>query len=271
MSGWLWEALGFWDVIDILLMSVFVYWALRIIQGTRALQSLFGLIFLMGLYLLAAQLRLSATTWILEKFSGFIVLAVLILFQEDIRRGLARAGSLFPSFQRTNSVDLPMLQELVKVSFIMGSRRIGALIAIERNASLGEYVEPATPLDAEVSEELVLAIFHPTSPLHDGAVVVRKGRIAAAQVFLPLSLSKNVSRFFGTRHRAAIGLTEATDAVVIIVSEERGTVSLVLDGEVKPAADANELRQKLQELFYPDGAPSEDDGGSGDGAGGTTS
>ena len=250
LSGWLWETIQPWDVVDILLMALIIYWALRIIQGTRAVQSLAGLASLMGLYVLSGVLGLSTIGWLLEKFSVYIVLAVLILFQEDIRRGLARAGSFFPSFQRTNA-DLPMLQELVKVSFILGARRLGALIAIERNASLEEYVEPATPLDALVSEPLVLSIFHPTSPLHDGAIVIQKGRIAAAQVFLPLTLSKNVSRFFGTRHRAAIGLTEVTDAAVIIVSEERGTVSLVLGGEVIPMPDANTLRQKLQELFQP--------------------
>ncbi|MEL6342676.1 MAG: diadenylate cyclase CdaA [Myxococcota bacterium] len=249
MVNWLWETLSIVDVIDILLMAYILYRALRIIQGTRAIQSLLGLGSLVVLYALSDQLGLTSINWLLERFFVYIVLAVLILFQDDIRRGLARAGSFLPSF-RPNS-DLPMLQELVKVSFIMGSRRLGALIALERNALLAEYVEPATPLDALVSQELILSIFHPTSPLHDGAVVIQKGRIAAAQVFLPLSLSKDVSRFYGTRHRAAIGLTEATDAVVIIVSEERGTVSLVMNGQVTPMKDANELRQQLQELFQP--------------------
>ena len=128
----------------------------------------------------------------------------------------------------------------------MGARRLGALIAIEREASLDEYVDPATHLDALVSQELLLSIFHPTSPLHDGAVVLQDGRLAAAQAFLPLSLSKDVSRVYGTRHRAAIGLTEATDALVIIVSEERGTVSLVQRGQITP---------KLQEIFQPADTP----------------
>lgn len=247
MGLWLWDALDVWDVIDILALTFIIYRALRIIQGTRAIQSLVGFVALIGLYALSDNLGLTTLSWLIEKFSGYVVLAILILFQEDIRRGLARAGSLFPSF--TTNSDLPMLQELIKVSFVLGARRIGALIAIERGASLEEYVEPATPLDAIVTEDLLLAVFHPTSPLHDGAVVIQKGRAAAAQVFLPLSLTKNVSRFFGTRHRAAIGLTEATDAVVIIVSEERGTVSLVLSGVISPMADANELRGKLLELF----------------------
>ena len=124
---------------------------------------------------------------------------------------------------------------------------MGALIAIERTASLDDFVDPASKVDGLVSEELLLSIFHPTSPLHDGAVILQKGRVAAAQAFLPLTQSKNVSKFFGTRHRAAIGLTEETDALVIIVSEERATVSVVERGEIRPTSDANELREVLQE------------------------
>ena len=142
-----------------------------------------------------------------------------------------------------------MLEDMVRACFSLASRRMGALIAIQRAASLDEYVDPAQRLDAVVSQELLLSIFHPTSPLHDGAVVVQEGRLAAAKVFLPLSLSKDVSRFFGTRHRAALGLTEQTDAVVLIVSEERGTVSIAMSGALTAVSDMNELRQRLQEVF----------------------
>jgi len=207
-----------------------------------------------ALYAVSTRAGLSSINWLLETTSAHILLAIIIIFQEDIRKALARAGQILPSRFGTDT-DLPMVQELVKVSFTMGARRLGALIAIEREASLEDYVEPASRLDALVSQELLLAIFHPTSPLHDGAVVLQDGRLAAAQVFLPLSLSKNVSRVYGTRHRAAIGLTESTDAVVIIVSEERGTVSLVMRGSITPMSDANELRQKLQEIFQPTDTP----------------
>ena len=142
-----------------------------------------------------------------------------------------------------------MREELIKACFALASRRVGALVAIERSADLDEYVERATVIDAVVSHELMSAIFHPTSPLHDGAVVIQKNRISAAQAFFPLSLSKDISRFFGTRHRAAIGLTEETDAVAIIVSEERGTVSLVVDGRIIPTANANELREQIQKIM----------------------
>lgn len=225
-----------------------------LIQGTRAVQSLLGLLFLVALYAVSTRAGLSSINWLLETTSAHILLAIIIIFQEDIRKALARAGQILPSRFGADT-DLPMVQELVKVSFTMGARRLGALIAIEREGSLDEYVEPASRLDALVSQELLLSIFHPTSPLHDGAVVLQDGRLAAAQVFLPLSLSKNVSRVYGTRHRAAIGLTESTDAVVIIVSEERGTVSLVMRGTITPMSDANELRQKLQEIFQPTDTP----------------
>ena len=225
-----------------------------LIQGTRAVQSLLGLLFLVALYAVSTRAGLSSINWLLETTSAHILLAIIIIFQEDIRKALARAGQILPSRFGADT-DLPMVQELVKVSFTMGARRLGALIAIEREGSLDEYVEPASRLDALVSQELLLSIFHPTSPLHDGAVVLPDGRLAAAQVFLPLSLSKNVSRVYGTRHRAAIGLTESTDAVVIIVSEERGTVSLVMRGTITPMSDANELRQQLQEIFQPTDTP----------------
>jgi diadenylate cyclase len=236
------------DIVDIAILSYVLYRALLILRGTRAFQSLLGLVFVGVVYLLSQQLHLYTLNFLLEKFFVYIVLAVIILFQNDIRQGLARAGGrLFKSF--APRPETSMLEDVVRACFALASRRMGALIAIQRTASLDEYVDPALSLDARVSQELLLSIFHPTSPLHDGAVVVQSGRLAAAKVFLPLSLSKDVSRFFGTRHRAALGLTEETDAVVLIVSEERGTVSLAMSGALTPVGDINELRQRLQEIF----------------------
>jgi diadenylate cyclase len=236
------------DILDIAILSYVLYRTLLILKGTRAFQSLLGLVFVGVVYLLSQQLHLYTLNFLLEKFFVYIVLAVIILFQSDIRQGLARAGGrLFKSF--APRPETSMLEDVVRACFALASRRMGALIAIQRTASLDEYVEPALRLDARVSQELLLSIFHPTSPLHDGAAVVQSGRLAAAKVFLPLSLSKDVSRFFGTRHRAALGLTEETDAVVLIVSEERGTVSLAMAGALTPVGDINELRQRLQEIF----------------------
>ncbi len=248
MNHWIWETLEWADAIDIGVMAFILYRTMLVIQGTRAIQSLVGLLVLLGLYLVANALHLVSVTWLFDKLFVYIVLAVIILFQDDIRRGLASAGGrLFTRLRR--NAELSIYEEIIKASFVLASRRIGALIAIERGASLEEYVEPATQIEGRVSQELLLAIFHPTSPLHDGAVILQKGRISAAKAFLPLTQSKNISRFFGTRHRAAIGLAEETDAVVIVVSEERGTVSIVEHGEVRPTADANELREALQKLL----------------------
>ncbi len=246
--------LRFTDVIDIVLLWFVLYQALMLVRGTRALQSLLGIGAAGALYVIAGQFELYAVHWIFEKFFDIAVLAVLILFQNDIRRGLAGAGGrLFPTLgQKT---DQTAFEEIVRASFLMASRRIGALIAIERQATLQEYADSGNRLDARLSAELLLSIFHPTSPLHDGAVVVRRGQVLAGKVFLPLSLSREISRFVGTRHRAAVGLTEETDAVVVIVSEERGTVSVVVAGEVRPVADANELRQRLVEAFDPAAKP----------------
>jgi TIGR00159 family protein len=247
---WLWDTLGWADLLDIGIMTFLIYRAMLILRGTRAFQSMIGMVALLALYVLSDRLDLVTIHWMLDKFFVYIVLAVLILFQRDIRRGLARAGgTLFPRF--TTATDLSMLEDLVKASFSLASRRIGALVVIERDASLDDWVEPATRLDARISQELLLSLFHPTSPLHDGAVVVQKGRIAAAQVYLPLTQSKEVSRMLGTRHRAALGLTEETDAVVVIVSEERGTVSVVQEGRLTPTRDANDLRSRLQAILQP--------------------
>jgi len=205
------------------------------------------LVFLLFLYLLSNLLSLHSIHWVLDKFFVYLVLAIIILFQDDIRRGLARAGSIFPKLQSEEG--LSTQQILIKVSFALASRRIGGLIAIERNGSLSEYIEPATMIDGIASQELLTALFLPTSPLHDGAVIIQDNRIAAAQSFLPLTTSKKVSKVYGTRHRAAIGLTEITDAVVIVISEERGTVGIAQNGSITVARDANEMRSMLQKAF----------------------
>ena len=183
----------------------------------------------------------------------YIVLAVLILFQNDIRRGLARAGGrLFSGFSTVSEASAH--EDVVQAVFGLANRRIGALIAIERGASLDDYTESGTPLDAVMSQELLMAVFHPTSPLHDGALVLQRHRVAAAQVFLPLSMSKDIARYFGTRHRAALGLSEETDALVLVVSEERGRCPWCMGGALTPVADTNELRERLQEIFAPEEA-----------------
>lgn len=250
---WLLQSIELWDVVDIALMTFILYRTLLIIRGTRAVQSLAGLFVLMVVYVIADWLQLMSINWLLQQFFEISVLALIILFQEDIRRGLARAGGRFV-LQGRKASDLPLLEEVVRASYAMAARRMGAIIAIERGGSLDEYVDSATALDAQVSQSLLLSVFHPTSPLHDGAVVIQKGRMACAQAFLPLTQSKSVSKFLGTRHRAAIGLTETTDAIVVVVSEERGVVSICHEGRLHTTTDANDLRQELQTLFQVDDA-----------------
>jgi diadenylate cyclase len=236
------------DWLDILALSVVIYRVLLAMQGTRAVQSLMGLAMIGLLYVVSGYFGLSAVHWVLSKLNVYVVIAVLILFQDDIRRALARAGAgLFGVGSIGRPADANVLEEVIKAAFALAHRRVGALIVIERSVSLEPYVEGAHALDALVSTELLQSLFHPASPLHDGAVVISKGRVVAAGVFLPISLSKDLGRAWGTRHRAAIGLSEETDGLCVVVSEERGTVTLVHRAEVTPVADPNDLRQRLVE------------------------
>jgi diadenylate cyclase len=243
------------DWLDVAVLTLLVYGVLSVLRGTRAFQILAGLVLLIVMYLLSAWVGLATLHWVLDNLVVYAVIAVLVLFQEDIRQVLATAGgTIFNRSGRGNLEDAQRMEEVIKAAFLLANRRIGALIALERSASLGLYVEQAHEVDAVVSSELLSAIFHPSSPVHDGAVVIERGRIGHAGAFLPISLEKNLPKAYGTRHRAAIGLTERTDAVCVVVSEERGTVSVVVHGAVVPVADANDLRQRLREALEGRGA-----------------
>lgn len=234
------------DAIDVLLLSWMMYRVLLLIRGTRAMQSLLGLGLLGGLYVASDVLGLTALHFVLDNLFVYVVLAMLILFQEDIRRALARAGGTV--FTRQGDyADAILLEEIIRAAFELARRKIGGLVLLEREASLEAYADGAHPLDAQITTELLQSIFHPSSPLHDGAIIIAHGRIASAGVFLPISLSKELSRAFGTRHRAAIGITEETDAIAVVISEERGTVAVVESGQLIPVADADDLRARLQE------------------------
>jgi diadenylate cyclase len=251
-ADWLLGLLGTatWsDLLDVGLLAAAVYAVLRVLRGTRAFQSLVGLLLLVAVYLLSGAFGLSTLHWVLDNVSVYAVLALIILFQEDIRRVLAEAGTVFAGTGGRTIADANLIEEIVRAVFALAGRRIGALIAIERTGSLDRISEGADLMDAALTAELLQAIFHPTSPLHDGAVVVSRGRIRKAAVFVPISLSKTLPKIYGTRHRAAIGLTEQTDAVTLLVSEERGTVSIVMGGVVTPVVDPNDLRLRLQELL----------------------
>jgi len=257
-ARWLVDALGaatWTDALDIALLSVVIYSVLAVMRGTRALQSLLGLVLVGLLYALAWGTGLTTVHWVLDNLFVYIVIAILILFQEDIRRALARAGGTFVTGGRSGGgpSEANVMEEVIKACFALAHRKIGALIVIERSGSLEGYVEGGHVLDAAVSTELLQALFHPSSPLHDGAVVIGDGRVIAAGVFLPISLSKQLSRSLGTRHRAAVGITEETDGLCLVVSEERGTVALVSRGEITPVADTNDLRAQLVERLGESG------------------
>jgi diadenylate cyclase len=190
---------------------------------------LIGLMVLLLASLASRYLELYTIDWLVQSFWAQIVIAIIVLFQPEIRRALAQMGEaqFLPSF--TSAEELKSLEEIVRASVSLGNRKMGAIIVIERETSLKDFIEVGTPLDARVSRELLMSIFHATSPIHDGAVIIEGNRVAAAGCFLPLTLSSEVSRSLGTRHRAGIGLTEETDAVAIIISEETGAISLAVD------------------------------------------
>ncbi len=237
------------DTIDIALVYYIFYRLLLLIKGTRAFQMLIG-IGLIVLVLIASQtFEFYTLDWLIHSFWSQIVLAVVVLFQPEIRRTLARVGER-PLFRSLSPVEgSKSIEETVKAAISMANKRIGALIVLERDTDLTTIVEMGTDLDAKVTKEILVSIFLPYSPIHDGAAIIRGGRIVAAGCFLPLTLSSNISKALGTRHRAAVGLTEEADAVVVVVSEETGEISVVMDGAIDHIADATALRKTLSDLF----------------------
>jgi diadenylate cyclase len=238
-----------WDVVDILLVAYILYRLFLLIKGTRAVQMLLGLGILLIALFFSRWADLHTINWLVQSFMAQVVLVILVLFQPELRRALAQMGEnpLMSSLSPIESSKF--LDEIVKASVSLANRRIGALFVLQRETDLKDIVDMGTELDAKVSRELVLSIFHPTSPMHDGAIIISRGRVAAAGCFLPLSIRAQISKTLGTRHRAAIGISEETDAVVIVVSEETGTVSVALGGKLTRDLDAVSLKRVLTRLF----------------------
>lgn len=240
-------------VADFGIVFLVIYQVLLLIRGTRAVQMLVGLLVIMVGYFVTSDEYLGLTTinWLLDKFIGSFILVVVVLFQADIRRGLATfARSPFFSGFGTKKEAL-RVEELVRACAMLSQHHLGGLMVIERRADLSQYTEEAVRIDALVTREALFAIFNPANanPLHDGATVLRDDRIVCAGCFLPLTSSPRVPKHLGTRHRAAIGVSEETDAVVIVVSEETGETSIAVNGELRAGLGPNELRQALQELL----------------------
>jgi uncharacterized protein (TIGR00159 family) len=237
------------DALDIGIIAFVLYRLIHMIRGTRAMQMIIGLVVILLAYVSSQMFGLFTLNWVLDNFLGSIILVIIVIFQSDIRRALTQVGTA-PLFGGADRIERgQVLEEITKAVVSLATRRIGGLIVLEREVGLNEYIEVGTRLDARVTRELLESVFIPHSPMHDGALVIQKGRVAAARCFLPLSVDPNLSQAFGTRHRAAVGLTEETDAVAIVISEERGKISLVVEGKVIQDLEGPQLRSSLQRLF----------------------
>ncbi len=240
---------GWRDALDIAIVAVITYALLRFIRGTRAVQMVLGLIAIFAVYVVANLLHLVAVTTVLKALIFYVPFAIIVIFSHELRRALAAFGrtpffALFTGYHAEETVS-----EIVLAVTSLSARRVGALIVLERREGLKTYVESGSIMDAAVSYELLVTLFAPGTPLHDGAVIIAHDRIAAAASFLPLSLKEGLPKRFGTRHRAAIGISEETDALAILVSEERGTISIARGGELQEELDAKSLRDLLFREF----------------------
>jgi len=242
-------AIGWWDLVDIFVVSALIYELLKLIRGTRAVQMALGGGVLVALFYGSRWGHLETVNWLIRNLVGYLVFAVIVLFQSDIRRALAHLGRapFFRYFAKPESAE-ESIEELVVAAGLLSAQRIGAIIALERQIGLRNYIEGGIPLDAVLTYDLLLSVFQPSSPLHDGAVIVQDDRVAAAACFLPLTVNPKLSKELGSRHRAAIGLTEENDSVAIVISEETGGVSVVADGDIERGFDADGLRARLRSL-----------------------
>lgn len=236
-------------VLDISLLSLVIYRLLLLIRGTRAAQMLVGLLLIVVLSIAADWLELGGLDWLISNLKTVWVVAFLILFQPELRRGLAQLGQSRLFAPITTGTRFAVLGEIVKAVEEMAEERIGGLIVLEREAALRSFVETGTRLDAAVTSELLLTIFTPHTTLHDGAVIIRGDRVVAAGCILPLSQNPRLTQALGTRHRAALGLAEETDAVVVVVSEETGGISIAADGKLVRRLDEGTLRSELSRRF----------------------
>lgn len=237
------------DLIDILLVTVVVYRVFMILRGTHAIQMITGLLFLGVFYFLSNYFEMFTIHWILQHFFDYLFIIIIVLFQDDLRRALAFVGKNPFISSKAEQLDRIVVEEVAKAAVQMARDRMGSLIVIERETGLKNFIDTGAKLDASVRSELLYSIFIPSSPIHDGAVIIKDGKIAAAGCFLPLTKNPNVDKAFGTRHRAAIGLTEDTDAVVVLVSEEAGSAFLVKGGRISQRLSEEELANSLSVIL----------------------
>ena len=237
------------DLLDVGIVAFIVYRILLLIKGTRAMQMLTGLGILGIAFFLSSTLELFTTHWLLSYFFDYLILIVIVLFQDDLRRALTHVGKN-PFFSGASAEEeREMVDEIARAATRLAKERVGALIVLERETGLKNFIDTGSQLDSRVKSELLYSIFIPASPIHDGAAIITSGRIAAAGCFLPLSKDPNIDKRYGTRHRAALGLTEDSDAIVVLVSEEAGEAHLVKNGRITTNLNEQELRQSLAALL----------------------
>ena len=248
---WIWDFIK--PASEILILWVIFYHVLVFFEGTRAFQVFRGISYLLILFLGAQVLGLDILSWLLTKFFAISIIALLIIFQPELRQGLARLGQqhLF-SIALAESEIVAIIEEIAAVAYKLARQKVGCLIAVERETRLQAYIESGLELDARISAELIQSIFLVPSPLHDGGIIVRGNRIVAASCLFPLSDNPSFSKITGTRHRAAIGITEHTDAIVVMVSEQSGEVSVAADGRFIPADNRERLVGILKDLLVRD-------------------
>jgi len=236
------------SILDIVLVAILIYQFLVLVRGTRAAPMLVGVAAL-GLAFYFARLGdLRTLNWLLSTLLPFVVFALIVVFQSEIRHALANLGSRI-SLMRSSSSVADVYDDIVLAANLFSQNQTGALIVIEREIGLRTYIESGVSLDARLSYDLLATVFRPSAPLHDGAVIVQRDRIAAAACFLPLSMNPVLSTQLGTRHRAAIGITEETDAVAVIISEETGTISMAVAGSIERELTVERLRERLSHLL----------------------
>jgi len=256
LAGWFTSVEPSWlDLIDILIVAFLIYQLLQFIRGTHAVQMALGALVLVLLYWLSQLLHLETVNWLLRTFMPYLVFGIIVVFQSEIRKVLAQLGKtplpgVFGS-PRTEEV----IDEVVLAGTTLAAQRTGAIVVIERDMGLRSYIETGIALDAYVTYDLLISIFNPGTPLHDGAVIIQGNRVAAAACFLPLTVNPQLSRELGSRHRAAIGVTEDTDALAVVVSEETGVISLVVGGRIRRELDGVSLKSALLDALEVEQAP----------------
>ncbi|MCY3046589.1 diadenylate cyclase CdaA [Aerococcus urinae] len=251
-----WESIFSWshafDLIDILIVWLIIYQLLKLIRGTRAVNIFNGVIIFLLFKMVSTVFQLETIDWIMNSIIQWSVIGIIIIFQPEIRNGLDHLGQSLRMKNLRNTQNDPieqMIEEIIRACQYMAKRRIGALISIEDTQSLTEYANTGIKLDADITEQLLINIFIPNTPLHDGSVVIQDMKISSAASFLPLSENPEIPKELGTRHRAAVGLSEVTDAVVVVVSEETGDISLTYKGKIMRDLSEEEIRETLRQHF----------------------